>query len=219
MISVSGGLVVPGGAPLDLIHRKVDEVKNLFYRIIEMQLDLPFRKSGAPKSEIQEQFCPWLFQAAASSYQFAVRIQKPAQFKMFPSKQPKIEEVTGKFFEVLEASAKESHDELIKIIPNKDYRDSFLKLTRNLAPTGKSFEKLEIKSAIDKESLPIIFMPESRKALNKTLRDTKKNLIRILNIQKSSFQGFYVHFIWIKTGLKLTYLKNLMRLEFIKLEI
>lgn len=91
LISVSGGLVVPGGAPLDLIHRKVDEV-------------------------------------------------------------------TGKFFEVLEASAKESHDELIKIIPNKDYRDSFLKLTRNLAPTGKSFEKLEIKSAIDKESLPIIFM-------------------------------------------------------------
>lgn len=189
LISVSGGLVVPGGAPLDLIHRKVDEVKNLFYRIIEMQLNLPFRKRGAPPSEIQEQFRPWLFQAAPSSYQFAVRIQKPAQFSLFPSKEPKIEEVTGKFFEVLEASAKESHDELMKIIPNEDYRDSFLKLTRNLAPTGKSFEKLEIKSAIDKESFPITFMPESRKALNKTLRATKKKSDKDIKSTEKQLSG------------------------------
>ena len=49
MISVSGGLVVPGGIRVDLIHRKVDEVKNLFYRIIEMQLNLPFGKGGSAK--------------------------------------------------------------------------------------------------------------------------------------------------------------------------
>jgi len=174
LVSVSGGMIVPGGAPLDLIHRKVDEVKNLFYRTIEMQLNRPFRRRGAPACEIQDQFRPWLFQAEPGSYQFAVRIQKPAQIPLFPDGAPEIEEVTGKFFEILEAAAKKSHEDLLNIVPDKDYRESFLKLTRNLAPTGKSFETLEIKSATDIESLPITFKSESRKALNKSLRTTKK---------------------------------------------
>lgn len=173
LVSVGGGMIVPGGAPLDLIHRKVDEVKNLFYRTIEMQLNRPFRRRGAPASEIQEQFRPWLFQAEPGSYQFAVRVQKPPQLPLFPDGTPEIEEVTGKFFEILEAAAKKSHEDLLDIVPDKDYRESFLKLTRNLAPTGKSFETLEIKSATDIESLPITFKPESRKALNKSLRTTK----------------------------------------------
>lgn len=189
LISVSGGLIVSGGAPLDLIHRKVDEVKNLFYRIIEMLLDCPFRKSGSPRSDIQEQFRPWLFQAAPGSYQFAVRIQKPPQLPLFPNKTPRIDEVTGKFFEVLEASAKESHDELVKIIPNYHYRDSFLKLTRNLAPTGKSFSKLEIKSALDNGYPSITFIPESRKALNKTLRATKKKLDKGIKHTEKQLSG------------------------------
>ena len=174
LVSVSGGMIVPGGAPLDLIHRKVDEVKNLFYRTIEMQMNRPFRRRGAPAGEIQEQFRPWLFQAEPGSYQFAVRVQKPAQIPLFPDGAPEIEEVTGKFFEILEAAAKKSHEDLLNIVPDKDYRESFLKLTRNLAPTGKSFETLEIKSATDIESLPITFKSESRKALNKSLRTTKK---------------------------------------------
>lgn len=174
LVSVSGGMIVAGGAPLDLIHRKVDEVKNLFYRTIEMRLNRPFRRRGAPAGEIQKQFRPWLFQAEPGSYQFAVRVQKPAQIPLFPDGAPEIEEVTGKFFEILEAAAKKSHEDLLNIVPDKDYRESFLKLTRNLAPTGKSFETLEIKSATDIESLPITFKPESRKALNKSLRTTKK---------------------------------------------
>ena len=174
LVSVSGGMIVQGGAPLDLIHRKVDEVKNLFYRTIEMQLNRPFRRHGTPSSDIQEQFRPWLFQAEPGSYQFAVRVQKPAQLPLFPDGSPEIEEVTGKFFEILEAAAKESHEDLLDIVPDKDYRESFLKLTRNLAPTGKSFETLKIKSATDVESLPITFKPESRKALNKSLRTAKK---------------------------------------------
>ena len=174
LVSVSGGMIVPGGAPLDLIHRKVDEVKNLFYRTIEMQLNRPFRRRGVPAGEIQEQFRPWLFQAEPGSYQFAVRVQKPSQLPLFPDGSPEIEEVTGKFFEILEATAKESHEDLLDIVPDKDYRESFLKITRNLAPTGKSFETLEIKSATDIESLPITFKPQSRKALNKSLRTMKK---------------------------------------------
>lgn len=174
LVSVRGGLIVPGGAPLDLIHRKVDEVKNIFYRVIEMLLHRPFRRRGSPETDIQEQFRPWLFQAAPSSYQFAVRVQKPSQMSLFPDDTPEINEVISKFFEVLTATAKDAPQELEKIVPNNEYRESFLKLTRNLAPTGKSFNKLQVRSATELESLPIEFVPESRKSINATLRKSKK---------------------------------------------
>ena len=188
-VSVRGGLVVPGGAPLDLIHRKVDEVKNIFYRIIEMLLNRSFRRRGLPSSEIQEQFRPWLFQAAPGSYQFAIRVQKPSQISLFPDSTPEIEDVTQKFFEVVEASAQDTHEKLEKIVPNSEYRESFLKLTRNLAPTGKSFERLEIKSATDIEAAPIVFLPESRKAINKTLRASKKKTDEVFELKEEQLSG------------------------------
>jgi len=189
LVSVRGGLVVPGGAPLDLIHRKVDEVKNIFYRVIEMLLNRSFRRRGLPSSEIQEQFRPWLFQAAPGSYQFAIRVQKPSQIPLFPDSTPEIEEVTQKFFEVVEASAQDTHEKLEKIVPNSEYRESFLKLTRNLAPTGKSFERLEIKSTTDIEAAPIVFLPESRKAINKTLRASKKKTDEEFELKEEQLSG------------------------------
>jgi len=189
LVSVRGGLIVPGGAPLDLIHRKVDEVRNIFYRVIEMLLNRPFRRHGLPSSEIQEQFRPWLFQAAPGSYQFAVRVQKPAQIPLFPDGTPEVEGVTNKFFEVLEATAQETHEGLEKIVPNTDYRESFLKLTRNLAPTGKSFERLEVKSATELEVRPIVFLPESRKAINDTLRASKRKTEEELKLKEEQLSG------------------------------
>ena len=189
LVSVSGGLIVRGGAPLDLIHRKVDEVKNVFYRIIEMLLNRPFRRRGLPSSEIQEQFRPWLFQAASGSYQFAVRVQKPSQTSLFPEGTPEIEDVTQKFFEVVEASAQDTHEKLKEIVPNSEYRESFLKITRNLAPTGKSFKRLEIKSVADVEAAPIVFLPESRSAINKTLRASKKKTEEESELKEEQLSG------------------------------
>ncbi|MCK4403822.1 MAG: hypothetical protein KAW02_01905 [candidate division Zixibacteria bacterium] len=189
LVSVSGGLVVPGGAPLDLIHRKVDEVKNIFYRIIEMLLNCPFRRRGLPSSEIQDQFRPWLFQTDRGSYRFAVRVQKPSQTSLLPDRTPEIEDVTQKFFEVVEASAQDTHEKLEEIVPNSEYRESFLKITRNLAPTGKSFERLEIKSATDIEAAPIVFLPESREAINKTLRASKKKTEEESELKEEQLSG------------------------------
>lgn len=189
LVSVGGGIVVHGGAPLDLIHRKIDEVRNIFFRVIEMVLMRPFRKRGAPSPDIQERFRPWLLQALPGSYQFAIRVQKPPQLPLFPDDTPQVEEVTQKFFEVVEATAMETHEELERIVPNSDYRESFLKLTRNLAPTGKSFNRLEIKSATDLEARPIVFLPESRKAINKTLKISKKLSDKELGLKEEQLTG------------------------------
>jgi hypothetical protein len=174
LVSVRGGEVVTGAAPLHLILRKVDEVRSYFYRTIEMLLNFPFRRHGSPSSDIQEQFRPWLLQTKPGSYQFAVRVQKPAQMSLFPDSTPAVEEVTRMFLKIVEDTAKETHEDLKTTVPNPEYREAFLKLSRNLAPTGKSFNTLEIKSATEMEAYPIVFSPTSRQDINKTLRKTKR---------------------------------------------
>jgi hypothetical protein len=186
IVSVSGGEIVIGGAPLDLILRKVDEVRGIFYRTVEMLLNLPLRKHGPPCWEIQEQCRPWLFQAPAGSYQFAVRVEQPRQMKLFEDAVPKVEKVIKKFLEIVKGSAEDPESELANVVPDPGYRSTFLKLTRNLAPTGKSFGKLEIKSAGDIDFRPIVLMPSSREAINDTLK--KSTIPRKPSKQEEPFQ-------------------------------
>lgn len=173
LISVSGGEVVTGGAPLDLILRKIDEVRGIFYRTIEMLLAQPFRRHGSPNLEIQQQCRPWLFQAPPGSYQFAVRVQQPKQMKLFPDAIPKIEHVTEKFIEILKASSDDPEGRLQEVVPDPEYRSTFLKLARNLAPSGTSFTKLVIKSAGEVGPPPVVLVPDSRELINEAIKRPK----------------------------------------------
>lgn len=169
LVSVSGGEVVTGGAPLDLIHRKVSDVVSIFFRTIEWELRQPFRKRGLPSLEIQEQFRPWLFQAPPGSYQFAIKVQRPKQLSLFADRLPKVEQITERFFEVMRATSNDPSRELKSIIPDPQYRDSFLKLGRNLAPSGQSFSRVEIKMPFG-TTPPVVLVPESRVAISKVLK-------------------------------------------------
>jgi hypothetical protein len=168
VVSVKGGDVVTGGAPLDLIVEKVQTVQSLFYRTAELLYAQPYRQHGQPSQELREMCRPWLFQAVPGSYQFAVAVQEPAQQDLFPGKRPKAVEVASHFLEILRASVEEPETLLPKIVPDPQYRGTFLKLTRNLAPTGKSFEAMEVRSADATE--PITLVPSARKNIGDVIR-------------------------------------------------
>ncbi len=174
LVRVTGGEIVHGGAPLDLISLKVDEVRNLFYRTIELLLDRPLRRRGMPSPDIQERFRPWLLQAPAGSYQFAVRVQKPIQLPLYPEKEPDIKDVSQKVLEIIDRATQEKPDLLVNSVPNLEYREVFLKLARNLAPTGRTFKTLEMRSASDVDIRPIILTADARQAVNATIRAGKK---------------------------------------------
>ncbi len=170
LVAVRGGRVVYGGAPLDLIARKVEEVQALFYRTAEMLLGLPLRQRGGPPASVQDIFRPWLFQVPAGSYQFAVRIQEPDQTDLFPNARPQVDQVTHKFLDIVRSSAQDSEVDLAAVVPDKGYRGAFLKLTRNLAPTGKAFEHLEIRDAAEPLSRPIYLGLGTRGDINAAIR-------------------------------------------------
>lgn len=173
LVSVKGGDVVYGGAPLDLIVKKVEGVQAMLMRTVEMLLGREFRLRGGPAADIQSMFKPWLFQAPAGSYQFAVRVQEPVQMELWESDRPKIEQITGTFLQILHASATDPDTLLETVVPDKRYRDAFLNLSRNLAPTGRSFERLDIRDAGAPGAVVASFEVESRQGLNAALRRSK----------------------------------------------
>jgi hypothetical protein len=165
-VSIEGGQVVRGGAPLDLVLTRVQTIQALFFRTIELIQDLPHRVSTVPR-DVQEMFRPWLLQAPPGSYQFSIAIQEPSQPDFF-KKGIAPEEVADRFLRVVKASGEQDLEELTRLVPDTAYRSSFLKLTRNLAPTGKSFSKMEIRTPMSPRS--VVLLPEDRSSINKTLR-------------------------------------------------
>lgn len=168
LVSVKGGEVVTGGAPLDLILGKVHVVQNLFYRTAEYLSELPLRLKGPASKDIQDRYRPWLFQSVPGSYQFAVAVQKPLQHELFPGDEIEPEFLTEKFLEILRACSEDPVEGLPQVVTNAEYRQTFLKMTRNLAPTGKSFSQMEIRGAGDRG--PVVLSPVSRKTISETLR-------------------------------------------------
>ena len=170
LVSAKGGEIVTGGAPLDLIVEKAEGVGAFLYRTAEFLVMAPHRKRRAPSPDMQRICRPWLFHAAPGSYQFAVRVQQPVQqMDLFPENALQMEKVIPTFLEIMRATADDPDDALLEVVPSPEYRTTFLKLARNLAPTGKSFGQLEIKLASAAHSRPIVLLPGSRDAINRAL--------------------------------------------------
>lgn len=168
LISVKGGQIMHGGAPLDLIVEKVQNVQSIFYRTAEYIQSLPLRKKGPPSKSIQERCRPWIFQSVPGSYQFVVAVQKPAQAEMFPGDVPEPDILTEKFLAILKSAAEDPEGKLPLEVTDEAYRQTFLKMTRNLAPTGKTFEQLDIRGIGDRT--PIVLSANSRKLISDTLK-------------------------------------------------
>jgi hypothetical protein len=132
---------------------------------------LPLRLRGTPSYDIQQIFRPWLLHAPPSSYQFAVRLQSAPQMEFeFGRSIPAIENVAGTFISILALTANEPDTGLAGLVEDEGYRTTFLKLARNLAPTGRAFSELQIREGAPENEPTAIFREESRTRLNENIK-------------------------------------------------
>src|SRR5262249_24034913 len=93
------------------------------------------------------------------------------------------------FFSVLRASAADPDTELANLVPDAGYREAFINLSRNLAPTGKSFERLEVRDASTPAIEPVSLEVSSRRDLNAALRKLRPAPSRALEEQVVQVRG------------------------------
>ena len=170
LISVKGGEVIHGGAPLDLIVDKVKIVQSILHRTAEFMSGLTHRKRGGPSKDIQEICRPWLFQTEPGSYQFAVAIQEKKQLELL-HEPPSSRGISDCFLKVLRAGIDDPEQGFAEIVPDPDYRSTFLKLTRNLAPQGEVCDSVEVKSPEQPQAIRLD--SKVRQDLGHTIRNLK----------------------------------------------
>jgi hypothetical protein len=176
LVSLKGGDVIYGGAPLDLIVRQVASMQSVLYRTIEMLLSFPLRRRGGPVAQVQALCKPWLLQAPAGSYRFAMRMEEPRQLHLWEGQWPSVTRVASTFFEILRSAASDPESGLAVVVPDPPYREAFLSLARNLAPSDGSFERLEVREAV-LSSDTAVFVRETRQLLNQALRRLKSERV------------------------------------------
>ena len=167
-VTVDGGEVVRGGAPLDLILEKVQTVQSLFIRTTEFLKEIPLRMRGPASKEIQDMCRPWLFQGVPGSYQFIVAIQGPLQLDILQEQPIEPQLISSTFMTILERAVVDPEEALVEVVPDPGYRNTFLKLTRNLAPSGKKFQNMQIRST--ESDKPLLLTSSTRKELADTIK-------------------------------------------------
>ncbi|WP_206955028.1 hypothetical protein [Trinickia acidisoli] len=146
-VSVKGGDVLRGAAPLDLIVDRVKTIQAMFFRVIEWTTARPHRK-GPPTKDVSQLFQSWLLQDVPGSFQFSVAIKASTQLEMFEKQNPGASDVARQFLNIVQTISTDETGDATKVLISDDaYRTTFRKLVRNLSPTGREFESLEFRSA------------------------------------------------------------------------
>lgn len=172
LVSLKGGEILYGGAPLDLIIEKHQKMRSMIYRTAEYLKKVPHRRRGEPSKEIREAYRPWVFQAEPGSYQFTLSVQENKQLKLdlFDIEELPSKRIIEELSHILQACSEAPDEGLLKIVPEDDYRLSFLKLARDLTPTvnGKEFTRLDIQTSTAPR--PLVLTLNTRHAIDEVIR-------------------------------------------------
>jgi hypothetical protein len=169
-VSVKGGEILRGAAPLDLVVEKVKTLQSMFYRVVEWQWKKPLRRHGGPTKDITGTFQPWLVQEPAGSFQFSVAVKVSGQQDWVTPAQLEAADIARKFLDVVSTLSTDTDGEASRtLIPEDDYRSTFRKLLRNLTPTGDEFDSLVIKSK-DRENIDVALDQSTRPKLDQVIR-------------------------------------------------
>ena len=171
LFSLMGGELVPGGAPLDLLTGQHQKLRNLLYRSSEEMNGIPPPPQGQPGQRDSRDLSPMGVSAAPGSYRFAVALVGPRQQDMFRGDDIPPRQVVEHLYDILKACSESPDEELPRVVPDQEYQGTFLKLTRDLAPTGKGFEHMVISSAGGDGA--VIMNQETRRSISQVLRRSK----------------------------------------------
>lgn len=179
-VALRGGSVGFGTAPLGLALAKADEIMKLVVRFGEFLGKKPLRTRGAASPDLLELVQARVTQPVAGSYRFSIKLVEPAQHEMFDDDNRAIAtSITPLFFDVMRASTSTNPAEKAKLktlVPDDGYRQTMVKLVRNMVPADDSLREIELSSVHRSEGEEpvrdsVLLSKEVKASLNAVLRE------------------------------------------------
>ena len=167
--ALRGEQIFRGVAPFAVVERTFKRVEALLYRVAEREMHLDHRIRGNPPKEVTERYQPWIVQSVPGSYQFAITLGRPTQSQLWPEEGPTPSEIVARSHEIITAAATYPYGDLPGIVQEADYRQTFLKIARDLAPRGGSYDSLELEHSASARLLALT--KSHREKLNGDIRE------------------------------------------------
>ncbi len=161
-----------GLAPLDTLMLKLQQVRSLLTRSAEWTAGWPFRQQGPIPEEVSALFSPFIGAPSSGSYRFQLRIESPAQPRLFYLEEPRLptsNEIADSFFTVLRLAVSGEPQELNDRVPDALYRTTFRRLIRNLAPGGGDLREIEVADRSREDLAPVLLTRDSARAIGRTI--------------------------------------------------
>ena len=185
--ALRGAEILYGAAPADLVLDVVKRTESLIIRVTELLAEVPHRTRGSAERHLIEACRPWVYQAAPGSYRFEMAVEGPMQLDLFAATMPEPDTVTRHSLTILQASATAPNTRLPEVVPNLDYRLTFLKLARDLSPNGHRYQRLEIQSSMIETAIALT--PDTRSALTETIRECRQLERKDRTLEACEVQG------------------------------
>jgi len=161
---------------LDLVLQKVDGFRSLLTRTAEWLGGYDFRPRGRPPKRITDALQLRALQPAPGSYLLTVRLVEPIQPYLFEDEAPdpgQSSAVSTSVVKMMRLLSSGTEEDVEEFIPDESYRMAFTRLIRNIAPTKKGAEEVEVRrisggDVAEKVSL----VRDTRQKINDILKTT-----------------------------------------------
>ena len=194
LVSLTGGQVGYGSAPLGLAVQAQNAMSSLVTRVAEWLGGFPLRRRGSPSPDLLAVFQLRIATAQPGSYKFAIDLAGAEQPELFGSR-VKVGDVADKVMDFI-ASAVGPVEDLERSMPDADYRTALLQLLHGTAPNGKNFGELGVcRQGRDLEPRLVLVDREARERIGRSIRHEQiidtlggevRGVLRALNLDQGS---------------------------------
>jgi hypothetical protein len=145
-----------GRIAADLLVKRIEQIKTIFYRTVERLLGLPYRTFGGPPKQVVDSYDLYLEAGfIPSSFGVSFSIGEPTEqlllpgFADFISEKIATETIINEVLTCFELLQKDELDALKERFPNEDYLENFVGVVRQMAPDGNEIKALGLSSTFE----------------------------------------------------------------------
>ena len=99
-----------------------------------------------------------------------MRVQRPSHLAFWPDETLPTSIGDRYIPQCFACSSEDPDGRLLDLVPDEGYRKTFLRMTRNLAPTGNTFGRVETRGNLALDEPPVVLLPLARETINRSLR-------------------------------------------------
>ena len=139
-LSLSGQGVGYGLMDISDLWDRVGDIRRFLERIFEWKLNRPYRSSGNTPKDVREALPVFISVPRPGSFAVTLRLGENTQMSFLETLKP--DEFIDDFLDIVELINDSDQSDIENQIPDVEYRNRFIELTRNISPDGERISQV-----------------------------------------------------------------------------